>query len=421
MKKLLTVLTILLPLAAFAQTQEATLYREGDQMKVSAIIKLDPGMVKGVKAFVLQPRISDGENSVDLKPIGMYSKQKFYPYLEPYGFNGAPGEIVYRKDQLPTTVRFTSSVPYERWMDGSQLELVHLYEGCCGDGGEEAVDTLATYEEAPIQYAAVYRPVARELTLKTAELVGYAAIDFPVGSSKLSENYHNNAGELEKISQSIQNLYGNQDVTMQSIVIRAQSSPEGKFETNEKLANARAQAVADYVTSHYELPEGILKTQAIPENWTGTRDYVNDSEEIKNKAKILEIIDNQDLDPDVKEQRIKRFSKDWTLLTKDCFPYLRRTVYQIVYQDIDVESTNTHLDRANKAMADGNTGLAAEHLAKAGDSAEAEFARGTFFASKGDYKEAAIHYQNAADGGIESAQALADEVGRVNYMRIDKK
>ena len=421
MKKLLTVLTILLPLAAFAQTQEATLYREGDQMKVSAIIKLDQAMVKGVKAFVLEPQITDGENCVKLKPIGMYSKQKFYPNLEPFGFNGSAGELVYRKDQLPTTLRYNTSVPYQRWMDGAQLELVHLYDGCCGDGGVEQIDTVATYEEAPIQYAATYRPVARELTLKTANLAGFAQLDFPVNSSKLSESYHNNANELEKISQSIQNLYGNQDVTLETIVIRSQSSPEGKYEANEKLANARAQAVMDYVNSHFDFPEGVVKAEAIAENWTGTREYVADSN-LKNKDQILAIIDNEELAPDVKEQRIRsKYPAAWNTLMKDCFPYLRRTAYLITYKDVDAESGNTHLDLANKAMAEGRYETAGDHLAKAGDSAEAEFARGTFYASQGKYKEAAEHYQKAADGGIQSAQALADEVGRVNYMKPVKE
>lgn len=420
MKKLLSVLTLLLPLVAFAQTKEATMVREGDQMKVSADFLLDKAMLKGIKAFILTPQITDGESVVKLKPIGMYTKQKFYPYLEPYGFDGSAGELSYSKDQLPTVVRYNTSVPYERWMDGAELQLVHEYEGCCGDSGVEAVDSLSTYNEAPIQYAASYRPVARELTLKSATMGGSATIDFPVNSTKLSENYHNNAAELDKISQTIEALTNNDDIVLQSVVIVAQSSPEGKYEVNERLANERAKAVLDYVKARVELPDELIRAEGVAEDWVGTRKFVEESE-LKNKDQIIAIIENDELAPDVKEQRIRsRYSTAWNSLMKDCFPYLRRTYYKIDFMAVDVESGNTQLDLANKAMAAGNYGTAAEHLAKAGDSAEAEYARGTYFANQGNYQEAALHYQKAADGGIEAAQALADELNRVNYMRPAK-
>ena len=46
MKKILTVLVLLLPVLGFSQTKEAALYREGDQMNVLAAIRLNQAMAK---------------------------------------------------------------------------------------------------------------------------------------------------------------------------------------------------------------------------------------------------------------------------------------------------------------------------------------------------------------------------------------
>ena len=121
MKRILFfVFCILYSVSMAAQTENASLARVGDKMVVKADVQLTPCMIKGVKAFVLEPQITDGENVVKLAPIGLYSKEKFYPYLNSYGFSGKEGEKVYSKEQLPVTVSLNESVPYQAWMDGAR-------------------------------------------------------------------------------------------------------------------------------------------------------------------------------------------------------------------------------------------------------------------------------------------------------------
>lgn len=170
MKRILAVIALLLPLAAFAQTEKASLVRHGNNMDVVADFNLDPALLKGVKAFVLVPQITDGEKTVELAPVGMYSKDKFYPNLQALGVDG--NAKVFAKKDLPATVNYTASVPYERWMDGAMLQVVHKYDGCCGDSGVEKVDTVAKYREAPINYTPAYREMDPSKMVKTETIVG---------------------------------------------------------------------------------------------------------------------------------------------------------------------------------------------------------------------------------------------------------
>lgn len=407
--------TLLLSASLFAQTENASLVRVGDNMVVKADIQLTPCMLKGVKAFVLAPQISDGEHVALLPPIGMYSKDKFYPYLNAYGFSGKEGEMVYKKEQLPVTVSLNESIPYEVWMDGARLELVHQYDGCCGDSGIEAVDTLACYAEAPIDYAPTFRTLNPEKMKKVETVTGKAVIDFRVNKTTLEENYRNNEAELAKITSSIDKVKSAKEAEILSVVICGSASPEGKYSVNERLAAGRTQAIYDYVVDKYDFPTGVITSESIPENWAGLRKFVEETPLIKNKAAVLEIIDS-DMDPDAKEAKLRTVG-GWRVVHSDALPALRSTTYTITYKTTDYEATETKVDMANAAMDRGDYEKAAEHLAGADNSPEAEYARGTLAGLLKDWKNAAIHFKNALDGGLEEARAYYEEVSRHKYMR----
>ena len=399
-----------------AQTENASLARVGDKMVVKADVQLTPCMIKGVKAFVLEPQITDGENVVKLAPIGLYSKEKFYPYLNAYGFSGKEGEKVYSKEQLPVTVSLNESVPYQAWMDGARLELVHLYEGCCGDSGIEAVDTLSAYAEAPIAYTPVFHTIEPERLLKIERLSGSAAIDFPVNSIELKEDFHKNLAELNKIKESIEKVQKTEGVNIQRIIIRGKASPEGKYASNEKLAKGRGEAVRNYITGKIEIPENLVVSEYEAEDWDGLRKWVDESS-LKNKAKILEIIDS-DIDLDKKEASIRnRFPSDWAKIKKDCLPWLRRTEYDIAYQTFDFESIESQITFANEAMQEGVFEKAAGFLAKAGNGPEADYARGVFFALQKDYEKAEGYFLRAKRGNVSEADEALAEISRFRYLR----
>lgn len=411
MKRVLLVLSILLPLSVFAQTQKACLTRVGDVMKVEADIQLTQQMLKGAKTFVLTPQITDGENVVKLSPIGMYSKDKFYPNLNAYGVNE---KKAYAKKDLPTVVSVNESVPYDKWMDGARLELVHEYDGCCGDSGVEEVEEIAKYVEKCIEFTPAYRTMDPEKMKKIETITGEAIVDFPVNGTTLNEKYLNNADELAKITNSIDQVKAAKEAEIQSVVIKGTASPEGKYSVNERLAAGRTQAVYNYVVGKYDFPAGLIKSESVPENWEGLRNFVAQSS-FNNKGEMLSVIDNN-LDPDAKEAKLRNMANYGTIRTK-CLPYLRTTTYTITFKTTDFEATETKVDLAYAEMEKGDYEKAAEYLATADDDAEAEYARGTLAGLMKDWRSATYHFKKACEGGIEEACAYYQEVSRYQYMR----
>lgn len=97
-------------------------------------------------------------------------------------------------------------------------------------------------------------------------------IFFPVNVSKFSADYLDNPQALAKLD-SVISLYGAQ--VIDSLVIYARSSPEGRHQFNMDLALNRAKSMSDYLTGHYpDLDAKIRLDYGIspwPADWARTK------------------------------------------------------------------------------------------------------------------------------------------------------
>lgn len=185
------------------------------------------------------------------------------------------------------------------------------------------------------------------------------------------------------------------------------------------------------------MPDTLISTDFEPENWVGLREYLVTSD-LKNKDAIINLID-QDIEPDRKEWLIKsKYVNDYNFLLKNCYPYLRRTNYRIEYEihsfsdvehikelvktrpqklnleefymaaeNLEPESPDfqevfdvavrmypedkiANLNAANVAMQRRDFRSAENFISRAGDGAEAVYARGVCSALQGDYAKAKV-------------------------------
>ena len=98
--------------------------------------------------------------------------------------------------------------------------------------------------------ATPFGAIAQERVVKDGS-EGYAydfQIFFPVNILKFSENYLDNPESLAKLD-SIIAIYGAN--VIDSLLIVARSSPEGRYQFNMDLALNRAKSMSDYLTTHY--------------------------------------------------------------------------------------------------------------------------------------------------------------------------
>lgn len=188
------------------------------------------------------------------------------------------------------------------------------------------------------QYQLAYiTPQAEEE--KTRQLSGRAFIDFVVDKTDIRPNYRGNAAELAKVMKTIDVVRLDTFATITHVNIHGYASPESPFKHNAYLAQARAEAFANYVQSLISLPKSIFTIDSTPEDWEGLYARLDSlmsssSGSLKSlTAPALQaIIRDTAIEPDAKERQLKkRYPREWRLMLDSIFPALRHSDYEVSY------------------------------------------------------------------------------------------
>lgn len=422
---------------------------------------IDLSDYKGLQSnreVTITPMITAGQDTLRLEPIMVAGRNRYYLHLRQD--DKRPVKTLYRAG-VAKVVEYSANVEMQPWMDFSNLALSAESCGCCGEP-IAAVDIPVV----PIDFVPpVFEPVFAFVTptaelVKNRELHGSAYIDFPVNRTELYPNYRRNPEELAKIRATIDSVRYDKDVELKAMTFRGYASPEGPYNNNVRLAKGRTETLKDYVCNLYNFPRDIITTSYDPEDWGGLRRFV-ESSGLANREAILDIIDSN-LAPDPKNEEIKRrFPEQYAFLLREVYPGLRHSDYTVEYivrNYTDVEEIKevlrtkpgnlslnemfvaaTHmepgseeynhafevaallypdsevanLNAANVAMKNGNLAMAANYLTKAGDSAEAIYARGLLAALNQDYDQALDLFRQAARLKVADAPAAISQLEEI--------
>lgn len=430
--------------------------RNGGYMAVDMVLDLQKLDVDRNRAVLLTPRLVNGNDSIELRSVGIYGRRRYYYYVR----NGesmitGKDERSYRASEKPDSIEYSNIVAYADWMDGATLAFHRSDYGCCHTLLDEWDGALGRYVDAFFPELVFVRPQAD--TIKTNSLEGSAFIDFPVDKTVIYPDYRRNTAELGKIQATIDSVRSDRDITITSVWLKGFASPESPYSHNRDLAIGRTAALKEYIQQLYKFGDGIIETDYEPEDWAGLRRYVELSN-IDHREEILALIDG-DLAPDAKEAKIKRtYPKEYKFLLQNSYPALRHTDYRITYTIrtfIDVEEikrvmrerpqklslnefylaaqdyepgtdefsevfetavrmfpndTIANLNAANAAMRRGDLSGTERYLKKAGNSPEAVYAHGALAIRRKDY-EAARRYMNEAKAlGLEQAGVILEQL-----------
>ena len=306
--------------------------KEDGYLNLNIDIDLSPLKIKTTQVVVLTPAIINGGDTLALKSVGVYGRNRriFYLRNEDEKPTGAD-DINLSSSETSAAIEYNASVAFMDWMNGCKVELIRTDFGCCGESAlvssEELVDRFPLEQYYP---ELIYIRPQHEV-VKTREINGSAFIDFPVSQTVINPSYRNNTLELAKITGTIDSVKRDSDITIKSIFIKGFASPESPYDNNTRLAKGRTEALKEYVESLYHFGEGFIKTDFEPEDWEGLERYVMASY-LPHKNEILEAI-RSDREPDTKEWIIKsKWKEDYRFLYENCYPALRHSDYTIEYE-----------------------------------------------------------------------------------------
>ena len=292
------------------------------------------------RAFTPVIRTADGQQEQRLKTLIVSGRRQNIVFerdgIDPLYADNC--DNIRRQNGQPQTYSYNDAVQTQPW-----FRAANVYVECdlcgCGDTLKNEQAYLATLLP-PDPYDVVnlvdLMPAPAK---KERNLHGSAYITFVVDKWEVKPDYMNNRRELRKITDTLDVMVADQNVSVRQVKIHGYASPESPYEHNRMLATNRAKSLTDYVSRLYNLPASVFApAEATPENWEGLRRAVVDMSEqtLPHKQQILSIIDDTSLKPDPKEARIKQqYPDEYRYLLREVYPGLRRSDYDISFNFSD--------------------------------------------------------------------------------------
>ena len=334
----LVAIALLTTFAGYAQDipnvdiKDFTLELKDGYLNVNIDIDLSQLDIKTTQVVVLTPKIVKDADTLRLKSIGVYGRNRriYYERNEDIKPTNA-GDIDLTTSQTEDIIRYSTTVAFMEWMNGCSVQLARRDYGCCGHS--DAIAQSEVVDKFPLDPyfpELIYLRPEHEV-VKTREISGSAFVDFPVSQTVIYPTYRNNVAELAKITGTIDSVKRDSDITIKSVFIKGFASPESPYSNNTRLAKGRTEALKAYVENMYHFGEGFIKTDFEPEDWAGLERYVEASS-LPHKEEILKAI-RSDREPDKKEWVIKStWKEEYRYLLDNCYPALRHSDYVIEYE-----------------------------------------------------------------------------------------
>lgn len=292
------------------------------------------------RAFTPVIKSKDGRHQQRLKTL-IVSGRRQNIVFERDGIDplyAANCDNVRRQNGQPQTYSYTDGVASADWF--RQADLVVDCDLCgCGDLMKNQQAFLASLLPPDPYELVALTDVVPAPQKKERSLHGSAYITFVVDRWEMKPDYMDNRRELRKITDTLDVMAADANVSVRQIKIHGYASPESPYEHNRMLATNRAKSLTDWLKQQYKLPDQVFApAEATPENWDGLRRAVEamDQTLLPHKQEILDIIDDPTLSPDPKEWRIKiRYQDEYRYLLREVYPGLRRSDYDISFNFSD--------------------------------------------------------------------------------------
>ena len=161
-----------------------------------------------------------------------------------------------------------------------------------------------------------------------------ASIKFLINQANLRASELNNVS-IKDLGNILREINDNEETrALQNIEVSAYASPDGKYDFNEKLAEKRQDASADYLKSELKKIQmnANIDTKFTAEDWEGFRELISRSN-LQDKDVILRVLSMYQ-DPEEREQQIRNMSEVFTDIKESILPELRRARLIVNYEII---------------------------------------------------------------------------------------
>lgn len=185
-------------------------------------------------------------------------------------------------------------------------------------------DTLTYHVSSMLSFVDTMTRYKIKVISKYATVQDRNYIQFLVNDTRVLDTLGENADQLGKIETRMAELIGQQEFFVDSVVLTATASPEGRFARNRALAQGRANALKGYLRKSIG-PEvdTLVLVRWMAEDWQELTARIRNDESLQHRAEILELITTEK-DPDRRERMIReQYAEEYRDIKENVYPWLR--------------------------------------------------------------------------------------------------
>lgn len=249
-----------------------------------------------------------------------------------FQFQQTPTVIFRRHNNQSEVIPMELSIPYEPWMRNASLLVNENVTGCANRDIRDNIMALSPRVLPPVvspDYELSYITPPAEPVKQRSETHS-AYVNFEVGKSVLLRDFKNNAAVLNEVNKIVNEVRNDKNLKFNEFSVVGYASPEGNYDFNMRLSEARAKAFVDYMKTHDNIDPSMIKVSWKGEDWAGLQKEVSESN-LAERDQILEIL----AIPDIAQRKAKLHAlnggRTYRMLLDDYYPPLRRIDYTLSY------------------------------------------------------------------------------------------
>ena len=369
LKYIIAVVLLCLGFAARAQTpvqvyrgqitvRPHELSQRGDSLYIYLTIDQRGVNVASRRTLDLIPVISAGDKSVELPMLTIAGNNQYKSYKRSQKLSGEQMFNHRRYAVLPTgnqdLIHYRYTLPYQAWMETAVLDLKQDLCGCGAYIQQLTVERLANNinlertvvvekekEEVVVEKKVILIPYQMNPSLayvqpkteelKQREMTGEARLSFEVSKAIIRPELGNNTAELVKIRELIESVDKDKYVSIRRIHIAGYASPEGSLAMNQRLSEARATALRNYLTGYYGISPLLYSVHFGGEDWDGLLRLIEASQ-MPYKQEMMSLILFTSIEGG-RKAKMMRFARGmpYRYMLDVMYPGLRRVLLTIEY------------------------------------------------------------------------------------------
>lgn len=153
-------------------------------------------------------------------------------------------------------------------------------------------------------------------------------IAFPINRSDIDTTFSCNSESINRLKKLISTARHDSLISIDSIRITGIASPDGKLESNRRLANLRAESLSRYLSGHLKFPKEKIVETGNKVAWSDLRNLVSLSEYAWKQDALDILAKGNDESPSDTRLRMERLKKlrggsPWKVIKRDFLPKLR--------------------------------------------------------------------------------------------------